>query len=211
MPDATGKSSLRRTDTTLFLTTPLVYRYENSEVGQSVGGYDKTSLEDIYTSGQLPEPRFAGFPNGEVVDFNLSVPKEESLGNKFEAITPDAEFEARRQAGRVEKFEPFKKQIFQKQPLKNFEINRIKAEKLKKLKELLAKKKKDAILKKLGKLKKKFIEDNPFPFSTNKFSLIGPLNNLEDIKSPTLNKFSSLSNISGLSIPKQITNKLGPK
>tara|TARA_R100000005_G_C4894853_1_gene139846 strand:- start:46 stop:678 length:633 start_codon:yes stop_codon:yes gene_type:complete len=210
MPDATGKSSLRKTDNT-YVQTSLEQIYGESSFGQSQLDYNKTSLEDIYTSGQLPEPEFAGFPNGEVVDFNLSIPKEESLGNKFEAITPDAEFEARRQAGKVEKFEPFKKQIFQKQPLKNFEINRIKAEKLKKLKELLAKKKKDAILKKLGKLKKKFIEDNPFPFSTNKFSLIGPLNNLEDIKSPALNKFSSLSNISGLSIPKQITNKLGPK
>lgn len=213
MPDATGKSSLRQTDNT-YEPTPLEQIYGESSFGQSQLEYNKTSLEDIYTSGQIPEPAFKGFsPGGESIDFSLDIPQEEALGNKFEAITPDAEFEARRQAGEPEKFEPFKKQIFQRQPLKNFEINRIKAEKIKKLKELLAKKEKDALLKKLGKLKDKFIEDNPLKNPNNKFNLLGPLGNLEDIKSPQLSKFSGLTNIGnkGLSIPKQVTNKLGPK
>ena len=83
MPDAVGKSSFRRTDTT-FTPTPLEELYGESSFGQSQLDYNKTSLEDIYVSGQLPEPKFAGFPNGEVVDFNLSIPKEESLGNKFD-------------------------------------------------------------------------------------------------------------------------------
>ena len=73
MPDATGKSSLRRTGAT-FTPTPLEEIYGESSFGQSQLEYNKTSLEDIYTSGQIPEPAFKGFsPGGEAIDFNLDI------------------------------------------------------------------------------------------------------------------------------------------
>ena len=124
MPGADGKSSLKSKGSDFDL--PKLEDSVTPDTGNVIGmdssdltsinfskinrnyadNFQKTTLEQIWRSGLVPEPKkpkFGGFEEGEALESNVDVQREKFPLNQFEDILPDKHFdEQQNKEGRPE-------------------------------------------------------------------------------------------------------------
>ena len=114
MPGADGKSSLKskgkdfnlpRLEDSVTPDTGNIVGIDTSDLISTnisklnrnyVDNFQKTSLEQIWRSGLVPEPKkpkFGGFEGGEALEANVDVQREQFPLNQFEDILPDKHFD----------------------------------------------------------------------------------------------------------------------